>query len=111
MADRTNHQDVFLDFEDDFEELDHKALTALSPAERAAQVRARRTLWLYADALWDAAKASDPNPAQRPEYTCIAALRDLATGLHERARAAQTEAGEDEPERDPWPELPPLNTL
>jgi hypothetical protein len=56
----TRHQDNVIDLADDLAELDAALLAQLDPVDRARQVRARRALWLYADAMWDAVKATKP---------------------------------------------------
>lgn len=105
------HQESAIAWCDDFHDLDAAALAGLAPAARAAQTRARKALWLYADAMWDAAKASGLCPADIPEYNCIAALRDAALELYGTARQAQANAGEDEPDDDdPRPALPAMET-
>lgn len=78
---------------------------------RAAQVQARQALWLYADAMWDAAKAAGLSPADIPEYNCIAALRDAGMELYATAQQALSDAGDgDEPDPvGPRPTLPVMD--
>ncbi|MFI6513343.1 hypothetical protein ACIBCT_37555 [Streptosporangium sp. NPDC050855] len=115
MADSTEwdnrHQEQMLDLADALGAFDAAALARLGPEDRAVQVRARRALWLYADALWDAVKEANPEgtPATRNPFNSVAALRDFTQELYATAAQAQADAGEDEPdERDPIPALPPM---
>jgi hypothetical protein len=101
---------AFIAWANDFHDLDAAALARLSPEMRALQVQARRALWLYADAMWDAAKDAGLSPANTPECNCIAALRDQGMELYATAQEAQGNAGEDEEDLDPHPELPPIDT-
>jgi hypothetical protein len=108
------HQEAFLAWADEFADLDRAALAQLTPQERRLQVLAREALWLYADALWDAAKAAGLNPANKPGvYNAIAALRDVSVELHSMAADAQNSAGEpdddDEAVRAPIVRFAPLN--
>ncbi|MGI5293038.1 hypothetical protein ACQEVF_58360 [Nonomuraea polychroma] len=92
----TRHQDNMIDLADDLAKLDTALLAQLDPVDRARQVRARRALWLYADAMWDAVKATKPGegtPAARNPYNCVAALRDFTQALHSSAEEAQQAAG------------------
>jgi len=84
-----------IDIANAFHEHDMAALAHLDPAQRAEQARARRTLWLYVDAMWDSFKAAGLSPADLPQYDSVAALRDLAGELHSHATSAQADAGED----------------
>ncbi|MGV9383553.1 hypothetical protein ACWDRB_47605 [Nonomuraea sp. NPDC003707] len=93
----TRHQDNLIDLADDLAELDTALLAQLDPVDRARQVRARQALWLYADAMWDAVKATKPGegtPAARNPYNCVAALRDFTQALHSSAEEAQQAAGD-----------------
>ena len=70
----TRHQDNMIDLVDDLAELDAALLAQLDPVDRARQVRARRALWLYADAMW--AERFGASGIDLPVYT----LPDLAPG-------------------------------
>ncbi|MEU4575989.1 hypothetical protein [Nonomuraea sp. NPDC023979] len=97
----TRHQDNMIDLVDDLAELDAALLAKLDPVDRARQVRARQALWLYADAMWDAVKATKPGegtPAARNPYNCVAALRDLADALRSGGEEAQRVAGDPDPD-------------
>jgi hypothetical protein len=92
----TRHQQNLLEFADALGELDAAMLAQLDPADRARQTRARQALWQYADAMWDAVKATAPEgtPATRNPYNSVAALRDLAMELWSAAQQAQASAGD-----------------
>ncbi|NBE98112.1 hypothetical protein FE391_33630 [Nonomuraea sp. KC401] len=99
----TRHQDNLIDLADDLAELDTALLAQLDPVDRARQERARRALWLYADAMWDAVKATKPGegtPGARNPYNCVAALRDFTQALHSSAEEAQQVAGDPDPGDD-----------
>jgi hypothetical protein len=101
----TRHQENFIALADDLAELDAALLAQLDPVDRARQVRARRALWLYADALWDAAKATRPGsePGNLDGYNCVAALRDFTAELHALAEQAQADAGDPDHDDDNGP--------
>jgi hypothetical protein len=95
------HQEAFIAWSGDFYELDGAALAQLTPQQRQLQVLARRALWLYADALWDAAKAAGLKPANKAGvYNAIAALRDMGAELYGAATDAQSTAGDDDEDED-----------
>ncbi|HEX4815138.1 MAG TPA: hypothetical protein VFV66_20545 [Nonomuraea sp.] len=98
----TRRQENFIALADDLAELDAALLAQLDPVDRARQVRARRALWLYADALWDAAKATKPGsePGNLDGYNCVAALRDFTAELHAAAQQAQADAGDPDSDDD-----------
>lgn len=62
---------------------DRAALAALSPEAREAQLQARHVLHEYLTDVWQAAKRRDEDPAGNPEYSGVAALRDLLMYLVE----------------------------
>ncbi|NUP23629.1 MAG: hypothetical protein HOZ81_47745 [Streptomyces sp.] len=84
------HQEYLIDLADDLAGLNAALLAQLDPVDRARQVRARRALWLYADAVCDAAKATKPGsePGNLDGCNCVAALRDFAAELHAAAEQA-----------------------
>ncbi|MGI5292840.1 hypothetical protein ACQEVF_57350 [Nonomuraea polychroma] len=99
----TRHQHNMIDLVDDLAELDAALLAQLDPLDRARQMRARRALWLYADAMWDAVKATKPGegtPAARNPYNCVAALRDFTQALHTSAEEAQQVASDPDDDED-----------
>ncbi|MGP4027134.1 hypothetical protein [Actinomadura sp. 3N407] len=103
------HQNAFIEWSNDFYELDEAALALLTPEQRQLQVTARAALWRYADALWAAAKTADLEPANKAGvYNAIAALRDMGASLHGSAQDAQSNAGEDDESEFPSMEFPPL---
>ncbi|MER5322935.1 hypothetical protein [Streptosporangium roseum] len=90
------HQDNVIDLADDLAELDAALLAQLDPVDRA-----RQALRLYADAMWDAVKATKPGegtPAARNPYNCVAALRDFADALRSGGEEAQRVAGDPDPD-------------
>ncbi|MBP2327538.1 hypothetical protein JOF56_007923 [Kibdelosporangium banguiense] len=68
---------------------DRAALATLSPEARQAQLAARHALHKYLTDVWQAAKRRDEDPANNPEYTGIAALRDLMMYLVEFTSQAE----------------------
>ncbi|MEV3986258.1 hypothetical protein [Nonomuraea sp. NPDC049758] len=99
----SSHQHNLIDLADDLAELDAAMLVQLDPVDRARQAHAREALWVYADAIWDAVKATKPgegSPATRNPYNCVAALRDFAGELHAAAVQAQRAAGDPEHDDD-----------
>jgi hypothetical protein len=74
-------------------------LARLTPGQRAEQHRLRWALFEYIDGLWDHAKAQGLSPADLPEYSAVAGLRDLADALVGHVAIAQENAGDD-PDED-----------
>lgn len=76
------HQTMAIALVDAFEAYDLAALRALTPAQRAEQLRARWALYEHVDAIWEDAKSRGLNPAVLPEWNVGAGLRDLTAALH-----------------------------
>lgn len=79
--DAPDHQQNVLYLIDDWTAHDRRGLAGLTEQQRAAQHAARRALYDYVDGLWEGAKAAGLDPAVRPEWQAVAAVRDLATHL------------------------------
>ena len=93
--DAHRHQLAVLDLVGDWSQRhDQPALAALSPAERAAQLTARRALWAYVSALWEAPRQHGESPADLPDYDAVGALRELFAELVAAAEQAQGAAGD-----------------
>jgi len=73
---------------------DQPALDALSAAQRAEQLAARRVLWKYVNALWEVPRARGESPADLPDYDAVAALRELFAELVAAAEQAPGAAGD-----------------
>ena len=73
---------------------DQPALDALSAAQRAEQLAARRVLWEYVNTLWEAPRQRGESPADLPDYDAVAALRELFTELVAAAEQARDAAGD-----------------
>lgn len=75
------HQDHMHDVWDAFVEHDQRALAELSAKGRREQYLAREALFDYIDEIWEGAKRRGIDPAVRPEWQAVAAMRDLADYL------------------------------
>lgn len=97
------------DLIDAFFNHDMATLAKLAPAERAKQREIRYELYLYVDGIWDAVKAyaravnhgGDPladnsgyDLAGDPNYSGVAAMRDLTDHLWSNAQQASAAAGD-----------------
>ena len=91
-----DHQGMAIELIDAFAEHDTAGLAALTPAERAEQLRVRQMLHDYVDQIWEDAKGRGLDPATRPEWNAVAGLRDLTNALVEQTMQAQSEAGEED---------------
>jgi hypothetical protein len=78
--------------EETFRHHDQAAFAALSPGQRTEQEQARRILWLYVQGIWEGAKARGLHPAQRPDWTGVAAINDLAAALYIFAQNAASDS-------------------
>ena len=93
--DSHRHQLAVLDLVGDWSQRhDQPALAALSPAQRAAQLAARRVLWEYVDALWQEPRQHGESPADLPDYDAVAALRELFAELVAAAEQARDAAAD-----------------
>jgi hypothetical protein len=93
--DDSRHQFVAIELIDAFAEHDATGLAELDAVGRAEQLRARETLFNYIDRIWDDAKVRGLEPANRPEWSVVAGLRDLTTALVAQAEQAQSDAGDE----------------
>lgn len=85
------HQDAVAELWDALAEHDARGLTRLSPEEHRRQHEARWALYAYIDEIWEDAKQQGLNPAMRPEWQAVAAIRDLASFLASAARDVDTD--------------------
>jgi hypothetical protein len=93
--DAHRHQVAVLDLVGDWSQRhDQPGLAALSPAGRAAQLAARRALWEYVNAMWEAPRQRGEDPAGLPDYGAVGALRELFAELVAAAEQAQGAAGD-----------------
>jgi hypothetical protein len=93
--DAHRHQLAVLDLVGDWSQRhDQPALAALSAAQRAEQLAARRVLWEYLNALWEAPRARGESPADLPDYDAVAALRELFAELVAAAEQARDAAAD-----------------
>lgn len=76
-----DHQQNVLDLIDDWTTHDRRGLAGLTEQQREAQIAARRSLYHYVDEMWAGAKRDGLDPANRPEWAAVAALRDLSIAL------------------------------
>ena len=74
-------QQMAIELCDGFTSHDHIGLGELSPDALVAQYEARQALFDYVDALWDKAKNDGRDPANDPQFSAVAGLRDLAAEL------------------------------
>lgn len=89
------HQGTAFALVDAFAEYDATGLATLDPAGRAEQLRARQQLYDYVDRIWQDAKVRGLDPANRPEWSVVAGLRDLADALRAQALQARVNANDD----------------
>lgn len=81
QPEHTDHQQNVLDLIDDWTAHDRRGLAGLTEQEREQQLAARKAVYEYVDGMWAAAKQDGLNPAARPDWSAVAALRDLLTAL------------------------------
>lgn len=85
------HQEAVGALHDAFAEHDVRGLAELNDEELQRQRDARWALYFYVDELWENAKREGLEPALRPEWQGVAAVRDLAEFLASAVRERQAE--------------------
>jgi hypothetical protein len=95
-------QDKALDLAEAFHDADRSGLERLDPVGRAEQEQLRTAFYMYADALWDNAKAQalaahgdDYDAASDPAYSGVAGMRDLVAEMMATVHEVQASAGDE----------------
>jgi hypothetical protein len=83
-----DHQQMAIELCDGFTPHDVIGLGELDREALVAQYEARQALFDYVDALWDKAKTDGRDPANDPQFSAVAGLRDLAQELLSNAENA-----------------------